>query len=54
MERCGMRRFHSLEEAIRMGYQVYDRTPEGYLVRIRTEIGYALAIVEVRPERAKL
>lgn len=39
--------FHSLVEAINAGYEVYDRTPTGYLVRIRTSAGWALALVEL-------
>ncbi|HEU5479494.1 MAG TPA: hypothetical protein VFU90_06650 [Candidatus Tumulicola sp.] len=41
----GLTIFRSLNEALQRGYQVYDRTPEGYLVRIRTERGWALALV---------
>lgn len=37
--------FHSIAEAQRAGYEVCDRTPEGYLVRTRTSRGWALAIV---------
>jgi hypothetical protein len=40
--------FRSLAEAVRQGYQVYDRTPTGYLVRIRTSAGWAFAIVELQ------
>jgi hypothetical protein len=40
--------FHSLAEAIRAGFQVYDRTGTGYLVRTRTSGGWALALVELR------
>lgn len=39
--------FRSLVDAINAGYQVYDRTETGYLVRTRTLRGWALAIVEV-------
>jgi hypothetical protein len=35
--------FTSLGEAIRQGYQVYDRTHDGYLLRIKTPGGWALA-----------
>ena len=45
----GMVVFSSLAEAIRQGYQLYERTPTGYIVRIRTEWGFALAVVEVTP-----
>ena len=40
--------FHSLAEALRAGYQVYDRTAEGYLIRIRTKTGWAMALVIVK------
>ena len=45
----GMVVFTSLAEAIRQGYQLYERTPTGYIVRIRTEHGFAFAVVEVSP-----
>jgi hypothetical protein len=44
----GIMTFSSLSEAIRAGFQVYDRTSDGYLVRTRTAAGWALAIVRVR------
>lgn len=40
--------FLSLNEALRAGYSVYDRRPNGYLVRTRTTSGWALAIVDCR------
>jgi hypothetical protein len=42
---AGIVTFTSLTEAIRAGFQVYDRTSEGYLVRTRTSAGWALAVV---------
>ena len=39
--------FRSVQEAVKAGFQVYDRTQSGYLVRTRTERGWALAIVEL-------
>jgi len=42
----GIIRFSSLAEAIRQGYQVYDKTPTGYLLRIRTAQGWAMALYE--------
>jgi hypothetical protein len=39
--------FRSLTEALRAGFEVYDRTPNGYVVRTRTEAGWALALVEL-------
>jgi hypothetical protein len=41
--------FHSLSEALRAGFQVEDRAPNGYVVRIRTTQGWARAMVVVRP-----
>jgi hypothetical protein len=42
---AGLVVFKTLADALRAGYQVYDRTPEGYLVRTRTQNGWAMAIV---------
>jgi len=39
--------FRSVTDAINAGFQVYDRTATGYLVRTKTERGWALALVEV-------
>ena len=39
--------FYSLLEAINAGFEVYDRTPTGYLVRTKTNAGWALALVEI-------
>jgi hypothetical protein len=44
----GIMTFSSLGEAVRAGFQVYERTSDGYLVRTRTTAGWALAIVRVR------
>lgn len=46
--------FHSLVDAMRAGYHVYDRTDIGYLVRTRTPQGWGLAIVDCRPESLNL
>jgi hypothetical protein len=43
----GLMTFPSLAAAIRAGFQVYDRTETGYLVRKRTPAGFALAIVDL-------
>ncbi len=45
----GVMVFNSLAEALRAGYQVYERTNEGYLVRTRTDAGWALALVNCKP-----
>src|SRR6266851_9731370 len=41
--------FPSLEQALRAGYQVHERTSEGFFVRTRTANGWALAVVILRP-----
>jgi hypothetical protein len=41
----GIMVFTSLNEALRAGFAVYDRTSTGYLVRTRTTRGWALAVV---------
>ena len=46
---AGLIVFHSLAEAIRDGFQIYDRTAGGYLVRTKTERGWAMALVRLRP-----
>lgn len=45
---AGLLVFKSLAEALRAGFQVYDRTPEGYLVRVKTSSGWALAVVHCK------
>jgi hypothetical protein len=37
--------FKSLADALRAGYQIYDRTDSGYVVRTMTAAGWAMAIV---------
>jgi hypothetical protein len=37
--------FKTLADALRAGYQVYDRTSDGYLVRTKTSAGWAMAMV---------
>ncbi len=41
--------FTSLREALNAGYHVYERTERGYLARLRTDGGWALALVECLP-----
>jgi len=43
----GLSVFKSLSAALSAGYQVYDKTPTGFLVRIQTRSGWAMALVEV-------
>ena len=45
---AGVMVFKTLADALRAGYSVYDRTPDGYLVRTRTANGWAMAIVTGR------
>jgi hypothetical protein len=45
--------FNTLADAIRAGYQVYDRAPDGYVVRTRLATGWALAFVRVTPKFAR-
>ena len=45
---AGLLVFSSIAQALRAGFQVYDRTPDGYLVRVRTQGGWAMAIVRCR------
>ena len=37
--------FETLEAALRAGFELFDRNADGYLVRIRTSRGYAIALV---------
>lgn len=41
----GIVTFRTLAEALKAGYQVYDRTSTGYIVRVKTASGWALALV---------
>jgi hypothetical protein len=40
--------FHSLRDALKAGYHVYDRTERAILVRTRTRQGWAMAMVVCR------
>ncbi len=42
---AGLMVFKSLADALRAGFQIYDRTSDGYLVRTRTDNGWAMALV---------
>jgi hypothetical protein len=42
---AGLVVFKSLADALRAGFQIYDRTADGYLVRTRTTSGWAMALV---------
>jgi hypothetical protein len=48
---AGIKVFSSVGEALRAGFQVYDRTSYGYLARTRTSRGWALAVIHVGDTR---
>jgi hypothetical protein len=39
--------FHSVREALSAGYHIYGKTEEGYLARLRTVNGWALALIVI-------
>lgn len=39
--------FKSVREALNAGYQIYGKTEDGYLARMRTERGWALALIVI-------
>ncbi len=39
--------FKSVREALSAGYQIYGKTNEGYLARMRTDGGWALALIVI-------
>lgn len=43
----GMVIFHSLQQALEAGYQICERTSTGYLARIRTNHGWAMALIDL-------
>lgn len=45
---AGLVIFHSVTEALHAGFQVYDKTTDGYLCRTRTASGWAMALVVLR------
>ncbi len=45
---AGLLVFESLADALRAGFQIYDRIQDGYLVRTRTPTGWAMAIVNCK------
>jgi hypothetical protein len=40
--------FHSLAEALRAGFSVYEPTESGYRLRIKTAAGWAFALCVLR------
>lgn len=47
----GVTVFPSLREALNNGFQQYDKTPDGYLVRRNTPKGYEFALVVVKEKK---
>jgi len=43
----GIQVFRSVREALQAGYHIYGKTDEGYLARMRTDRGWALALVVI-------
>jgi len=41
--------FSSLRDALNAGYHIYGRSERGYLARLRTDGGWAMALVECVP-----
>jgi hypothetical protein len=39
--------FHSVREALNAGYHIYGKTDDGYLARMRTNRGWALALIVI-------
>lgn len=37
--------FNSVREALAAGYHIYGKTEDGYLARLRTPAGWALAVI---------
>ena len=45
---AGIMVFDTLAEAVRLGFRIYDRMPDGYIVQRQTASGLALALVVER------
>ena len=43
--------FSSVAEALKAGYHIYGKTDDGYLARMRTSKGWALALIVIAPLR---
>jgi hypothetical protein len=50
---AGIMVFETLAEAVRLGFRIYDRMPDGYVVQRQTESGLALALVVERKDAPK-
>ena len=44
--------FNTLAEAVASGFEVFDRTRDGYLVRKRTQRGWAIALAKQKANAA--
>jgi hypothetical protein len=44
--------FDTLAEAVASGFEVFDRTTDGYLVRKRTDRGWAIALARQKTATA--
>lgn len=47
----GIQVFSSMADALRAGFEPYDRTADGYLVRMKTARGWGLALVVERTKK---
>lgn len=45
---AGLMIFNKIEDALKAGFQIYDRTADGYLVRTKTDHGWAMAFVKIQ------
>lgn len=45
--------FQSVGEALKAGFQICDRSPEGYVARTRIDGHWALALVRLRPDNCR-
>jgi hypothetical protein len=39
--------FRTLPDAVQAGFSLYDHTPTGYIVRMKTPAGWAMALVDL-------
>ena len=44
----GIMIFKTIEDAIKAGFHMYDKTSDGYIVRTKTDHGMAMALVPNR------
>lgn len=45
----GLAVYHSMASALAAGYHVWDKTADGYLLRIRLAQGFAFALLVLKP-----